>query len=118
MATPIDYQSQPAIFTLGQSSTGRWGYRSGNTKRGLSFVDAETGAVKELPKATTYKLSNVDTRGDDLIPDGISLEIEYADMTHAEFVEAFTDNEGYAPPSRMLYYGIDEETGEPDWRQG
>ena len=112
----MDYSSQPVTFTLGQSSTGRWGYRSGNFKRGLTFTDSESGALKELPQAVTYRLG-ADTRGEDTIPDGISLDIAYQDMTHSEFVEAFTEAEGYAPPKKMLYQGTSPD-GEHIWVQG
>jgi hypothetical protein len=112
----MDYSSQPVTFTLGQSSTGRWGYRSGNTKLGVVFTDSESGEVKELPKAVTYRLG-ADTRGDETIPDGISLDIEFADMSYSDFVEAFTEAYGYAPPKKMNYLGVDAE-GEHIWEQG
>jgi len=112
----MDYSSNPVQFFLGQSSTGRWGYRSGNTSKGMVFTDSESGEVKELPDAVTYK-RGADTRGDDSIPDGISLEIDFMDMTKTEFVEAFTDKYGYAPPAKMLYLGVTADD-EHIWEQG
>ena len=35
-------------------------------------------------------------------------------MTHSEFVEAFTEKYGYAPPKKMLYLGVDAD-GEFIW---
>jgi len=82
----------------------------------MVFTDSESGEVKELPDAVTYK-RGADTRGDDSIPDGISLEIDFMDMTKTEFVEAFTDKYGYAPPAKMLYLGVTADD-EHIWEQG
>jgi hypothetical protein len=95
--------SQTVTYSLQRSSTGRWGYRPGQFIKGLTFVDSESGGPRNVPDASIYKFAD-DTDIADL-PDGVALSIDYIDMSKDDFIEAFTADNGFAPPKAMLYDG-------------
>ena len=95
-------------YSLQRSSTGRWGYRPGQFTRGLTFVDSETGSEQTIEDAGIYKFADDSTSL--ALPDGVSLSIDYIDMNREDFIEAYTQAEGHAPPKALLFHGDDAET--------
>ena len=106
------------IYHLRQSITsGRWGYRPGDVKNGCTLLDSETlePVDKEISQSMKpYTFNDIPDELVDTAPDGISLSVDFVDMSRAEFLQAFEEQYGKAPAKTLVFQGgVDEESGEP-----
>ena len=106
------------IYHLRQSITsGRWGYRPGDVKNGCHLLDSETLEPVDQEIGQSMKPYTFNDIPDELVdsaPDGISLSVDFVDMTRSEFLQAFEDQYGKAPsPTLVFQGGVDEDSGEP-----
>ena len=104
------------IYHLRKSLSGRWGYRPGSFLRGLLIEDAESGSAIHTDASAdmgAYTITDIPESLEDTAPDGVSLPDDFVDMSHAEFVQAYTDKYGDAPLKTIVFAGDLDDNGAP-----
>ena len=107
-------ESNEVVYKLQQSSNGRWGYRPNIGTRGLVLADRATGEQLQADAmAAAFQYSFSAGIPDDLVgvvPDGISLSIDFLELDQSEFLEAFNDAHGVYPCATMTAIVSDDGT--------
>tara|TARA_R110002020_G_C15985535_1_gene748843 strand:+ start:205 stop:582 length:378 start_codon:yes stop_codon:yes gene_type:complete len=110
-------ESNEVVYKLQQSSNGRWGYRPNIGTRGLILADRATGESLQddaMSEAFQYSFSaGIPDELVGVVPDGVSLSIDFLELDQSEFLEAFHDAHGAYPCATIT--AIVSDAGKISW---